>query len=223
MDRFLSEQLGKPVRVTFGRARTRPILIEYTDAEVRMRLHHAFETAPAEIVDALAAWARNGRRSRRKCELLDAWIDEQVPQLPPRPIRAKPTGEVHDLAAMAGELHGSEFLLDFEASARPDVTWGRRVRSKARRCLQLGSYEAERNVVRIHPVLDRTKVPVWFVRYVLFHEILHAAMPSRNVAGRTIHHSGAFRRRERDYGDYTRAVKWQKRHISSLIRAARRL
>jgi len=223
VDPFLSERLGKPVRVTFGRACTRPIQIVYSSDEVRMRLHHAFEKAPEEILDAVAAWARNGRRSRRKCELLDAWIDAEVAPPAPRPVTPRPVGHVYDLGALADLLHASEFAADFDAQRPPAVTWGRRVRSRARRALLLGSYEKTRNVVRIHPVLDREKVPEWFVRFVLFHEILHAAVPSRTVGGRTLHHSAEFRAREREYPDYHRGVKWQQRQVASLIRAARRL
>jgi hypothetical protein len=31
-------------------------------------------------------------------------------------------------------------------------------------------------VVRVHRVLDAHDVPEWFVRYVLFHELLHAEL-----------------------------------------------
>ena len=36
------------------------------------------------------------------------------------------------------------------------------------------SYSSE---LVIHPVLDQRSVPEWFVKYLLFHEILHAALP----------------------------------------------
>jgi hypothetical protein len=77
--------------------------------------------------------------------------------------------------------------------------------------------------VRIHPVLDQPAVPVWFVRYVLFHELLHAVLPPRRGRGsRWIHHGAEFRRRERDYADYARAIAWEDAHMPALIRSAKR-
>ena len=77
--------------------------------------------------------------------------------------------------------------------------------------------------MRIHPVLDREAVPSWYVRYILFHELLHAALPSEpRPRERCIHHGAEFRRRERGYTDYGRASRWEKENLSRLIRLARK-
>jgi hypothetical protein len=61
------------------------------------------------------------------------------------------------------------------------------------------------------------------VRYVLFHELLHAIHPPRRDENRRwIHHGREFRRRERAYPGYAVAIEWEKRHIPALIRSARR-
>ena len=100
---------------------------------------------------------------------------------------------------------------------RPEWTWGRRAKSRARRSLQLGCYVKELHLVRIHTVLDQAAVPAWFVRFVLFHEILHAALPGEKQP-----HGRAFRERERAHPDYPAAVDWQKKNLEALIRSARR-
>jgi hypothetical protein len=41
------------------------------------------------------------------------------------------------------------------------------------------------------------------------------------VGRRLIHHGAEFRRREAAHPDYRRVTKWEKDHISRLIRAAR--
>lgn len=118
----------------------------------------------------------------------------------------------------------TEFESEFaEPDVRPLATWGRRGSKRTRYSLRLGSYDADFGVARIHPVLDQAAVPDWFVRYVVFHELLHAALPPMQGKGsRWIHHSAAFRRRERAYADYARAIEWEDRHIDALIRSARR-
>jgi hypothetical protein len=180
------------------------------------------------VVEDLASWLRAGRRARRASARLDAWIDAQLAALPPtRPRRmfARPRGRVHDLEALAEPLWDAAFRLDFEPVGehpRPHLSWGRRARSRARNSLVLGSYDQRLRLVRVHPVLDHESVPAWFVGSVLHHELLHAALPSeRDAAGRWIHHSAEFRRRERAFLWFSQARGWQRRHLPALLRRAR--
>ncbi|MHC4341796.1 MAG: hypothetical protein ACYSX0_16480 [Planctomycetota bacterium] len=215
---FLAARLGRPVRVDFSRARSMPLEVVEDRQGVLVRMHGFFESAPEEVGEAMAGWIRSGRRARRACALLDGWIDARLAELPAARLRdalLRPRGEVYDLDALAEPLFGTEFAHDFSNGlARPGITWGRRGRSQARRSLHLGSYAAERNVVRVHRALDQPAVPGWFVRFVLFHEVLHAALPGHN-------HGSLFRSRERAYPDYRRARRWERDHIAALIRSAR--
>ena len=215
---WLADRLGRRVEVAYGRARTVPVQVIDDSRTLRVRLHRFFAAAPPDVCEALAAWLRAGRRARRACRRLDAWIDAQLRGLParaPRRQRLRPQGDHHDLADLAAFLLARDFAGDFEGRRHPEVTWGRRGRSQARHSLLLGSYVPARNLVRVHSVLDRPQVPRWFVSYVLFHEILHAALPGSD-------HGPAFRARERAYPDYERAAGWQRAHIARLIRVARR-
>jgi len=102
------------------------------------------------------------------------------------------------------------------------MTWGRRGPSRTRNSLRLGSFDPDPRLVRIHPVLDQASVPEWFVRFVLFHELLHAVHPpERGTDNRWVHHGSLFRRRERTYVDYARAIEWERRNLRTLIKAAR--
>jgi hypothetical protein len=215
---WLADRLGRRVRVAYGRARTAPVQVVDDARTLRVRLHRFFGAAPPEVRTDLAAWLRAGRRARAACRRLDAWIDARLAGLParvPPRLRLRPRGDHHDLGELAALVLARDFVRDFEGRRPPDVTWGRRGRSRARHSLQLGSYAPGRNLVRIHSVLDRPTVPRWFLGYVLFHEHLHAALPQDA-------HGPAFRARERAHPDYERAARWQRAHIGRLIRAARR-
>ena len=186
-------------------------------------MNERFAEAPAEVREALAAWLASGRRARRACAVLDAWIaelGERLAEEPPAVPRLSPRGRVHDLVALRDELLASELADGSLPPERvPHVTWGRRSASRARHTLQLGSYEAARSLVRLHPVLDQEAVPRSFVRYVLFHELLHAALD--RVPGARLHHPPAFRRREERYAGFEAAKAWEEENIARLIRSAR--
>ena len=192
-------------------------------AVLRVNMNQAFGRAPTDVRAAVADWLRAGRRARAACRKLDDWIATIVPTLgPPRPPRIRLRGAHHDLGEIAAELYANEFR-DVETARRPSaVTWGRRGRRSARRSLQLGSFDPETTIVRIHPVLDQPAVPRWFVRYVLFHELLHARLnePCRSE-GRAQHHGPAFRAHERAYPGTAPALSWQEDNLPALLRSVR--
>jgi len=233
----LGAALGYAVRVEFGRSRSAPVQLRPArPAELReepalregwvVRLHEVFAEAPPEVREALASWIRAGRRARRACRELDGWLELALAGLPPRPPRRQSLelqGRVHDLRPLLDDLLATELPGAFDPPAAPPrVTWGRRARSRTRGRLHLGSYSPGAGLVRVHPVLDQHAVPAWLVRYVLFHELLHAALPQeRDSAGRLLHHGPRFRERERAYPDYRRALAWEAEHLQRLVRSAR--
>ncbi|MEZ6020742.1 MAG: hypothetical protein R3F17_11750 [Planctomycetota bacterium] len=201
----------------------------FTKAGVELVLHEFFLDAPSDVLDDLAGWLRSGKRARAACGRLDHWIQTAVRDLPPTAPRRTPVrtrGKHHDLEALLAGLLAEEFAGEFageaaaedSAPAIPTITWGRQGPSKRPRNIRLGSYQAEGNLIRIHPKLDREAVPHAFVRYIVFHECLHALYPSkRDTAGRWIHHTRAFRARERTYRDYLFALEWEKSTLFSVI------
>jgi hypothetical protein len=223
---FLSARLGAAASVSFSRARTAPVrATRGVDGAWHLRLHRFFDQAPDGILEDLASWLRAGLRSRRACERLDAWIDRSLAQLPPRSKRAvflDPDGTVHDLTPMTDVLLAGPFAEDFRKGPPPAVTWGRRGRSKARHTLRMGTYLHTDHLVRVHPVLDQTWVPAWFVSFVLHHEVLHAALDQeRSAERRGVHHGPAFRDREKAHPDFARATAWENENLERLIRSAR--
>lgn len=228
--RYLEAELGYPVVVRYGRSRTAPVQLLPGPAGARrgylVRLHRFFESASEETMQDLAAWMRAGKRARAACSRLDAWIAESndaLPERKARPEALRPVGVHQDLAPLATRVLEHHFASEFENTAAPPVTWGKREKSRARRSLRLGSYCSRRHLVRLHPVLDSPDVPAWFLESVLHHEFLHAAIPCEiGAGGRQLHHGPGFRSRERAHSDHARAVAWQHAHIGHLIRCARK-
>ncbi|MEM7306063.1 MAG: hypothetical protein AAF682_05300 [Planctomycetota bacterium] len=223
---LLTTELGVPVQVSFGSAR-RNVLVARPDESCegyRVRMHAGFRNAPPEVRLAVARWLRSGRRASRAARVLDAWIDDVlIPSFAPRrPARCVVAGEHHHLGRLADELRGDALPTELLPPERwPAITWGNRRRTGARRSLHLGTFDAVQNLVRIHAVLDQEEVPTFFVRFVLFHELLHAALPSQRANGRTVHHGAAFRARERAYPDYQRAKAWEDDNIGRLLHSTR--
>ena len=99
-----------------------------------------------------------------------------------------------------------------------DVRWGRWPTNKPRRSIRLGSCkQTQPPTIRVHPVLDHPSVPAWFVSFVLFHEMLHVAIPPQPGKKRRRIHTPRFRAAERSHPDYLRAASWERENVHRLI------
>src|SRR2546429_2507958 len=89
------------------------------------------------------------------------------------------------------------------------VVWGRRRKHRPREYFIFGTIQEEDRVIRINPLLDQLFVPLWFLRYVLYHEMLHSVVPDETIrGGRRRVHTAEFNRRERAFRGYHRASRW---------------
>lgn len=217
----LSDLLEQPCQVVYGRSRSTPVQVQRpAGGPTRIRLHRFFEAAPGPVVEALGRWIHVGRRARSASRLLDDWIAGELANLPrPDASRLTPRGLVYDLGRMLEPIV-STYVPELQDSP-PGVTWGPRRRSRGRRSLHLGSYDPQTGIVRIHPVLDHRSVPEFFVRFIVFHELLHAAIPTGPRPG-SRHHPPRFLARERAHPDYFAATDFEEQRLDSLIRRARR-
>lgn len=188
-------------------------------------MHSMFAAAPPEVRSAVVDLLASRKRARSR-SVLDDWIALALEKHPRPRISDEELatrGAHHELARIAGTLLDSELHGEFDSDrSAPRITWGRPLGRRPVRGMRLGSYDVDLHLVRIHPALDQAAVPEWFVRYVLFHEFLHALHPPvRGRDGRWVRHGPELVRREKTYPDLERALAWEREHIDRLIRSAR--
>jgi len=88
-----------------------------------------------------------------------------------------------------------------------------------RGCFLKDSIQEEDRVIRINPALDQPFVPPWFLRYVLYHEMLHSVVPDETLSrNRRRVHTEEFNRREREFRHYRRARRWEEENLSRFLR-----
>lgn len=181
---------------------------EPNDDAAKVRLHQMFLAANPRVIRALARWIKSPR-ARKSGEILDRFIQENTHHIrrrPRTPARLVTRGRCFDLGAIFNELNQAYFGNEVQAA----ITWGRMPTTRRRRSIRFGSFSARENLIRIHPLLDQGFVPAYFIRYIVFHEMLHAYIGTQETAsGRRRVHTAEFDRRERAYPDYDRAMAWE--------------
>jgi predicted metal-dependent hydrolase len=90
------------------------------------------------------------------------------------------------------------------------ITWSAAAPRRYARKRTLGSYSVRANTIRISRLLDRRDVPLYFIAYVVYHEMLHADLGISETEGRRAIHTREFRRREKLFRDYARASAWER-------------
>ncbi len=175
---------------------------------VRVRLHQMFLSANSTVIAALGTWVKS-RQNRRAAEIIDRFISENrhaIRKGSSRQIRICTLGTHFDLRALFDEINKTQF----DGRITAQITWGRMPGTSRRRSIRFGSYYPEDHLIRIHPSLDQAFVPVRFVKYIVFHEMLHADLGiAETESGRRSIHNRTFRQQEKAYPDYAWAVAWQ--------------
>lgn len=216
----LRRRLGAPVQLTVT-DNSSSVLAFHQRAPgepMDFRLHHMFLDAPENVLDDIAAFVRGGRDKRSASSRLGRFIDSQSDLLrqsdsPARFQRLNPVGKHRNLKDIFDCLNARFFEGRIDAS----IGWGRLPSRRNRRSIRFGVYVSASRSIRIHPVLDDPSVPDFFVDYVVFHEMLHQAIPVTEKDGRQVIHGRGFREAEERFPDYGRAISWEKANLAKLL------
>ena len=138
------------------------------------------------------------------------------PTLPmQRQFNLRDEGKHFDLRAIFDRLNVRHFRGRLRGYK---VVWGRRRRHRPKEYFVFGTIQEEDRVIRINPWLDQPWVPLWFLQYVLYHEMLHTIVPDEIARGRRRIHTEEFNRREREFPSYRRARRWEEDNLARFLR-----
>ncbi len=208
----LEERTGLRIRlvVTDNTSTVMSVKHDRSDRSAVLRVHHMFLGAAPEIVGALATWLRQPGR-RTSGTKIDQFIRENnhlIRERKPRVQSMVTLGRFFDLRALFAEVNQEHF----DGTVTAGICWGRYPSTRRRRrSIRFGSYSPGPHLIRVHPLLDQEFVPRYFVRYIVFHEMLHARLGLvESASGRTLSHTREFNRVERAYAGFQRAEAWQR-------------
>ena len=199
---YLNEGVGGPVHVTLTRNRVTMVSVQFTlGGGARVRAHEQFATAAESVWHSLRTYLRTQDRSQWE-DVVAFAQSIQVADAEHR-TRADSKGQVYDLNTIRDAVN-VEF---FSGRVKCRIGWGRhgqRARRARSRSIRYGSWNRDARLITLHPLLDDLRVPAEFVKYIVFHEMLHAVVPEARSNGRRRPHSPQFRQLERKYPGFAR-------------------
>lgn len=133
-----------------------------------------------------------------------------------RQLSLEEGGKYFDLRDIFDRLNARYFRNRLRAYK---VVWGRRRKQRPKEYFVFGTIQEEDRVIRINPSLDQRWVPLWFLEYILYHEMLHSVVPDEYAAsGRRCVHTAEFYRREHQFPGYRRARRWEEDNLARFLR-----
>ena len=204
-----------PLRLAWHENRTSFFSCRKDRESLHLRLHRLFAKAPSPVLEAVIGYAVKGDAHAGRIVRQMAHLYFSKERIAPDSLVTK--GRIFDLQEIQDRV-GKRYFPHLKVA----IGWSTHRRSGAFKCMTFGSYDRHRNQIRINLLLDEKAVPLFFLEFIVYHEMLHAAIPARIDARGAIHsHTAEFRKREKEFAEYLEAKEWEKKSLEFFKRRPR--
>ncbi len=203
---YLEQRIGRPISLVFTENSTTMLSARKQNDGLRIRLHRLFLNADNEVLNEIVSYLLGTSRAMTRFRKFVRDNRAHIQAGPPNRVSQKTQGRYHDLSELFNAVNEEYFGGRINAG----ITWGSRSPRCSVRKRTLGSFSERSNIIRINPVLDKKNIPRYYVEFVVYHEMLHAAIGIAREGDRRRVHSLEFRRREKLFKDYDRAIAWER-------------
>ncbi|MCX7771330.1 MAG: SprT-like domain-containing protein [Proteobacteria bacterium] len=193
--------LGKKVEVKLTENTTSLLSIAKKIDKIILRMNKHFLYADEDVFNDILSFFKTGTR---KTPYLKKYIKKNILHFKRKKTISygTPKGQFFDLKEIFDFLNEKYF----ENSIKSTIFWGKSKKGYVKKRI-LGNYDPLNDIIRINPELDKESVPLYYLQYVIYHEMLHALL--KNVCKKW--HGKEFKEREKRFEHYEEAIKWEKR------------
>jgi len=121
-------------------------------------------------------------------------------ELPEKKKKGRPVGKFFDLnkifASVNQEYFESKLLC-------PVLKWSAQENRR-----RMGSYNLRTDTIIVNRALDQIDTPLFVIRFVMYHEMLHKFVGIKRKNGRNYAHTSKFRNYEKQFAEYAEAKEY---------------
>jgi hypothetical protein len=237
-DLLKRQQATRLLSVTVNRRLKRGWQVKFLPVQGPRRLiiPSYLETAPEEIKNALIEWAllpyprRRAQKQmvRKQRAALEKIIWSHIASLSVAPGKTPR----FDVAALAGKTRGVRYDLQeiftsvnsayFNGSLRAVVRWGQEASRTSYHTKKTDTHGIRIDLVTIAGIYNHPDVPRFALEGIMYHEMLHIAIPPVNKNGRHVIHGKDFKAAEEKFLHYHDWRKWELDGLVKIMRRRRR-
>src|SRR4030043_1008722 len=182
LEEYFKQETDKTLSLTLTDNYTSMLSIRTRGNSVFIRLHWMFLHAGNDVIREITEFIKF---RKRKTPLISKFIRDNkhcLKNKSSRPLAICTHGKYHNLKELFNSLNEEYFRGKITAL----ITWGKKNQTWAVRKRTLGSFCSHTNIIRINPVLDRKNIPQYFLKFVIYHEILHSDTHRERKNGRRL-------------------------------------
>jgi len=212
------------------------VKVVFKTGERTLTIPPILSNPPQEIKEALVRWAllpmnAKARRSpnfaKTKRELESKIRDymescgvpkERVSKVNPLVFEHQTKGFNYDLQRIFNTVNRAYFSGEIISYIR----WGQNASRTSYQATRIDKDGNPFNLITISGVYDSPLVPEHVIYGLVYHEMLHIAIPPRTVNGRRVIHGKDFKEAEKKYPFYEQWIEWERQNMGALITKARR-
>lgn len=203
MEKKLQAFCPLPLRIVWHENRSTYLSVFKKGSCLHLRVHRLFYNAPTPVLEALIRYAlrQNDREARAIIKQM-VHLHFSKNRTLPKPLSA--VGSTYHLQEIFDRMNA---LLDISDVS---IGWSSRTRNGKLRSITFGLYDKHCRQIRINPILDHPDVPLYFIEFIVYHEMLHAVCEAKiDARGRCAVHTLEFRKREKQFPSYKQAKQWE--------------
>ncbi len=212
----LREKTKKTVKIKINDNKSHYFVLKDHQNLISISLHRHFLEAPLSVLDSLVTYIISKKKedflpikqfiySIQKILDFSDLVDQEDMTY---------KGEYFDL------LEEYNFVNEhyFNGSLELKITWFKPV-YKTFRHITFGSYDRQYKLIRVNKLLDHKNVIDQYIKYLIFHEMLHEVYPSEMLkSGRYQMHGKAFKEHEKKFPNFTQMKKFEKYFMKNIWR-----
>jgi hypothetical protein len=196
--------------------RTTMLSVKWEPDRTKVSLHKMFLNAPENIMDQLACYLKQERKTISPD--VRAFIDTNLQkfdyswQIDPKKLEVK--GNVYNLQEIYDDLNREYF----DGKLNLLITWFGKPLQRNRSRVTFGLYHDQMRLIKINRIMDSPTFPDYVIAFVIYHEMIHHVCPAYyDKKGRHQVHSKEFKAEEQKFKHYDLATRWIERNQSNLF------
>ncbi|MGB9642140.1 MAG: SprT-like domain-containing protein [Candidatus Ratteibacteria bacterium] len=216
-EKFLNEKTGTKIHVEItSHRKTLLRIITEPCGKKTVKIHHNLVKGPPEILNAIGDFIAGKEKQKNKKLIIEYARKSQHLFSKQNKTKINHAGIFYNLKQIFDIIDAQFF--DGRLSS-VNITFGKRYNGKRRRSIVFGNYCPDTNLIRINRSLDSDSVPDFFVKYIVFHEMLHAYLYL--LDSKTTGHTKKFKNLEKKFPDLEKAEKWKRENLCLFIDSKR--
>ncbi len=209
------------------------VRVDFKTGERTLFIPAVLEAPPQEIKECLLRWASLPIARKDRCaagftkmkrELENRIREymysqgvrrERVSRINPLIFDHQTKGFNYDLKLIFNTINKAYF----KNSITSYVRWGQNKSKISYQTTRIDRNGDPFNLITISGIYDSPLVPEHVIYGVMYHEMLHIAIPPKTVNGRRVVHGKEFKTAERKFPFYDQWIAWEKENMRRLLRS----